>query len=68
VLGVDSDLGDGERYFRAIRLCDELLGFLASYRSRDDAIARLELAIMDDRLEALLGARETANEPTMTAV
>ena len=49
-----------ERYFKAVRVCDEVLSFLASYDRRDDAIERLELAIMDERLEALLGARESA--------
>jgi hypothetical protein len=48
--------------FRAVRLCDELLAFLASYDERDGAIERLELAIMDGRLEALLGAREFTAE------
>jgi hypothetical protein len=49
--------------FRAIRLCDELLATLASYDERDGAIERwLELAIMDERSEALLRAREFAAE------
>jgi hypothetical protein len=54
---------DAGECFRAIRLCDELLASLASYDGRDGAIERLELAIMDGRLEALLGAREFAAEP-----
>jgi hypothetical protein len=40
--------------------CDELRSFLESYGDRDPAIERLELAIMDERLEAMLGAREFA--------
>jgi hypothetical protein len=44
--------------FRAVRTCDEVLAALERYPLRDAAIERLELAIMDARLEALLGARE----------
>lgn len=51
---------EGDDHFRAVRLCDQVLTFLAAYNGRDEAIERLELAIMDERLEALLGARESA--------
>jgi hypothetical protein len=44
--------------FRAVRTCDAVLAALEGYPERDGAIVRLELAIMDERLEALLGARE----------
>lgn len=60
--------GEGERHFVAARLCDEVLAFLAAYDDRDEAIERLELAIMDDRLEALLGAREWAGDRLRAAV
>lgn len=59
--------GEGERHFGAVRLCDDVLAFLAAYDDRDDAIERLELAIMDDRLMALLGAREWANDRSSAA-
>lgn len=55
-----ADEGDAERYFRAVRLCDEVLASLEMYDGRDEATERLELAIMDDRLEAMLGARACA--------
>ena len=59
---------EGDGHFRAVRLCDEVLTFLARYNGRDGAIERLELAIMDDRLEALLGARECASESKSMAL
>ena len=49
-----------EQCFRAARTCDQVLAALAAFPDRDDAIVSLDLAIMDDRLEAVLGARETA--------
>lgn len=53
--------------FRAVRTCDAVLEALEKYPERDEAIERLELAIMDERLEALIGARQNialANERT----
>jgi hypothetical protein len=50
-------------YFRAVRTCDNVLIALGRYREHDDAIEQLELQIMDDRIEALLGAREAAAPP-----
>jgi hypothetical protein len=52
-----------EDYFRAVRTCNEVLHALGQYDDRDDAIERLELEIRDDRLEALLGAREFDSRP-----
>lgn len=49
-----------ENHFQAVRTCDEVLAALADYFARDEVIERLEFAIMDDRLEALLRAREAA--------
>jgi hypothetical protein len=46
--------------FRAVRMCDQVLASLQAYPCRDEVIERLELAIMDERLEAMLGARELA--------
>jgi hypothetical protein len=50
-------------YFRAVRTCDDVLIALDRYRERDRAIEQLELQIMDDRIEALLGARAAAAPP-----
>jgi hypothetical protein len=68
VLGVGPPEAEGERYFRAVRLCDDVLAFLATYGGRDEVIERLELAIVDERLEAFLGARECASAPATSTV
>lgn len=52
-----------EDHFRAVRTCNEVLRALEAYDGRDEAIERLELEILDDRLEALLGAREFDARP-----
>jgi hypothetical protein len=54
-------------YFRAVRTCNEVLAALEDYEDRDEAIVRLELEIRDDRLEALLGAREFDERPIFAA-
>lgn len=47
--------------FRAVRTCDLVLEALEKYPEHDEAIERLKLAIMDDRLEALIGARQNVD-------
>jgi hypothetical protein len=54
-------------FFRAVHTCDEVLAALAAYPARDEAIERLENAIIRDRVEALLAGREAA-EAAWTAV
>jgi hypothetical protein len=50
--------------YRAVRTCDAVLKALERYPDRDDAIERLELEIIDARLEASLAAHDA---PTVGA-
>jgi len=50
-----------EEHTRAARLCDELLDALERYPRRDAVIEWLELAILEDRRDALAAARAAAD-------